>query len=170
MRRLLQTGIVAVVGVFLAGTSSAEVTACDLVKKSDVELITGLAVGEPEAQELSVCAGLCESFHGWSCVYVAHERGRAESVEILMYLPPFEPGNWIAVTREISSWGNHVPAVDVQVLGSPALWDFDAQRSILHVFNDPRMHIVVIQTEADENAVAFKKATALAALIDQRTD
>lgn len=151
------------------GTARAEVTACNLVQKADVERITGLKVSEPTSERLNQCAGLCESLDGWRCVYTTLGSGTSGVVVVDMYLPPFEPRNWIGVVRDISGWDGRKPAIDIEVSGVTSLWDFNQNRSVLHIFDDPRRHIVIVQEGADENAAALEKAEALAALITAST-
>ncbi len=168
MRHFLLTLVIfAVVGA--PATAKAGPPTCDSITPADLEQITGLKLTAPSVDRLDVCGGLCEGSDGTSCLFSGSDDNPGAQVMVEIRLPPFlnmyNAAAYNAMRRATSGNDQLKPGISVQVLGRPAIWDFSAASSELHIFADPDLHLAIYQSGEDTEGSAFKKAEAIAALV-----
>jgi hypothetical protein len=164
MSRLIRSFAFLAVVLLAPNLAQAEVLACDLLGKADVEAVTGISVAAAQARALNTCSGICESIDGSECLF---KDRNGTSVSLDLYLPPFAPGDALARSRAVSKSDRQAQIADVTDLGAPAFWSFRRDRAygLLHVVDRNRVHFVIRQQGIIRSEVALGNARALAALV-----
>jgi hypothetical protein len=164
MSRLIRSFAFLAVALLAPGLAQAEVTACDLLGKADVEAVTGKPVVAAQARPLNTCGGICESIDGSECQF---KDSNGTSVSLDIYLPPFAPGDALARSRAVSKSDRQAQITDITDLGAPALWSFRRDRAygLLYVVDRNRVHFVIRQQGIIRSDVALGNARTLAALV-----
>ena len=142
----------------------AEMTACQLLERADIEQITSLKFEMAQSERLNVCGGLCDGINGWRCLYkMAYAPG---DIFIEVYRPPFHLPGGLDTYRRMFSADTDGETSDVSEL--PGIWYFRGDqlngRGILRVDDRDRARLIII-VEGEAGDKALSDASGIARLV-----
>ena len=144
---------VAAAPVTASAAANAQIDACNLLNRDDVEAVTGMRVEEMHEDALENCTQACDAHAGTRCTLSGVRDGTGYVVSLEFGLPPFAVADPLAagVPRygPPLSWDR---AQRMDVDGLPGRWDFTPGRSVLHVVDGDAVRFLIIDevTEQDK--------------------
>lgn len=154
--------------VLIAGAAHPEMTACQLLERTDLEQITSAKFDMAQSERLDVCAGLCDGINGWRCLY--QRTDGTGNIFIDVNRPPFFFPPGLDKYRQLSSGDADARVSDVPDL--PGIWYFSGDkvngRGILKVDDDLDSARLTIVVEGEGNDQALSAARGIAQLVVSR--
>ncbi len=157
------------IGLFaFPALARAETTACDLLTKADVEDVTGMQVTRTKVEDLSLCAGVCETTTGSRCAYIGTLAGASHTTYLDVELPPYMQSDLLGMWRRIAKEDKGQHTTEMQIMGRPAFWTFDRDYAFLHIFDGDEVHFLIWEGDITRNDIALQHAQAMAARVYDR--